>query len=130
MDHRFDDSAWPLLHLTFSAKPTDLQWARYLSETEQFLARGETFAMIYEVRQPQILTVRQVRMQVDWLARHEGELGRLCVGAAMVLYSPAHRGVLRVLMGLRRLPTDVHVCGSVDDGRAWARGRLAAVGAA
>ena len=126
---RFDDSQWPLLVVSVSGAPSDEEFEEYLASYDAFLGRGQKYAIIYETRpDAPMFSVGHARKQAKWIAEHDEEIRRLCVGIAFVLPAPVLRGVLRFILGIQDIPAPYKVFRDMAEATPWLDDRMAIEG--
>lgn len=123
-----DRSRAPVIRVTLDGAVTDSAFARYLAESDQVLANGEHYALIYDAARHFELSPKQRRLQADWVRLNEAVVGKLCVGAAFVLDTAASRGALTAILWLTKLPFEYVILKSIHEGQAWVRERLQRTG--
>ena len=123
----FDDSAWPLLRITFQGATTDEEFEAYLRRyDDDYLSRNETYAVnLITVPELGMAKAAHAKMQGKWIAEREETIGRLCAGLAFVLQSPLQRGVLRAMLSIQGFPCPYKTFKTVSEGEVWLNEQLA-----
>ena len=118
---QFDESRWPVLSITFTAEPTDEEFAEYLDRySKVYIGRRERYALVL-ITAPGLPMTKpaQARAQANWIRDNEDVIENLCAGIAFVLPSPVQRGVLRAILWMQGLPAPHRVFQDVDEGHRW-----------
>jgi hypothetical protein len=123
-----DDSAWPLVVLAYQGRPPNEALEAHLGEIERrVLARQERFAQVID----QLAGVRPDPVQRAMIAAHQARMAeayaRHCAGEAYVA-TPELRGAMTAVFWREPARYPVTFFGTLEEGVAWARQRLAAPG--
>lgn len=132
---RFDESAWPLVVITFCGVVGHSQFERYIRRLDGLFDRQQRFATILDACEAGVSPPAQRRRQVDWLEERRPEVAAYSSGIAFAASNPKFRFVLSGIFLIAPLPVDHVVCSSLGEARAWAEMRLvdlrgAAIGSA
>ncbi len=112
-----------LLVVEFTHAVLDDEFVTYLAELEAVLARRRRYASLCIQTGSWGLSASQRAMQVEFIRRHERELGLLCRGIAFVLPHTLPRLVLSGILLLRRLPMPHAVFDTEAAASAWLTSR-------
>ncbi|MGC4095078.1 MAG: hypothetical protein QM756_45600 [Polyangiaceae bacterium] len=125
-DYGYDDSGWPVLVIVEPTTPaSDAVFRAHLEKTKRYYERGERFGFIVDVRNSSPLPADKRRLLAEFIDQSLQTYGPLLVGTALVASSSIFHSMLKTFLWLRQFqepPTKVF--STVDDGRAWLRGKL------
>jgi hypothetical protein len=122
---RVDLSAWPFINCSVVDSVTIDEMREYLSTLDQIVARGEKFAMLFNVVNKLSIPDRGiVRMQADWFKRNATAARDRWVGLALVFSAPVLRFLMTSLLLVTKLPMPYTLVESAADGARWLENRL------
>lgn len=124
-----DDSARPLLVLRFGADWGSDEFQRYLDWYRSQLARKQRFAAVFDATRARAPSAVERRLQAEFIRDTEPMMRAHCAGLAFAISSPIIRGALTAIFWVQP-PVYTHtVVPTVSEATAWARQRLATLGA-
>ena len=112
-----------LLVVEFAHAVEDDEFVAYLAELATVLTRRRRYASLCIQTGSWGLSASQRAMQIEFIRRHERELGLLCRGVAFVLPHTLPRLVLSGILLLRRLPMPHAVFDTEAAASAWLTSR-------
>lgn len=122
---------WPVLVVRMVGQPTDDEFAAYLDAYEGLMGEHDRYGIVYVTMPNAPMTKsRHARMQAKWIAAHEDEIRRRCVGVGFVLPSPIMRGVLRAILAMQSMPVPYRVFDDEEMAIAWVNELVGPHGAA
>ena len=114
-----------LVTVTFNGGVTDAELQSMLDRLQE-LVRDSVLrpAFVFDVSAGVVPPARQRQTMGQWLRAHQASIGRNCEAAAYVLPNAGLRGMLTAILWIAPHPIPHLVCGTVAEGKSWARGRL------
>jgi hypothetical protein len=122
----FNTSYMPVLVVEVNRGSTDAEHAAYLADLHRFYIENDLIAVVFHVKTRDLPSGAQQRAQGAWMKAHKTLLAEKGVGVAFVFPSAAFRFVLSAILLIQRLPHEYTIVGTLEEGLAWARGRLEA----
>ena len=128
MPVRIDESAFPLVVISYVGEVSDVEFEAYLARLSVIIQRclrdRTRYAFIFDGRQNAFATARQREMQGVWIERNFELARQATVGYAFVLNSAIARGVLTSVLWFSPLPREHLVTDKIGDALQWARVQL------
>ncbi|MGA9521590.1 MAG: hypothetical protein WBV82_09010 [Myxococcaceae bacterium] len=119
-----DTSQWPIVVHTTVGSPSDGQFDAYIREATEVLFREGRHVAVMDSSLLGKASAYARERKKEWLANHEQDLRRACLGTAFVLSSPVTRFAAATILLVRPFPTPYVVCATLEEAMAWARQRL------
>ena len=117
----FDDSAWPVSRQRLPVHWTDQTIAELRDEVTKLLARRERYAAVLEFAGiPRIDALRR-RQAAEIFREHGEDIGRYCLGVAIVASSPMIRGLHTAVRWIVPAPHEEICLSTRGEAMAWAR---------
>lgn len=121
----FDRTQRPLITIQFTgAKATDENFAEYLAELEENYAPEQPFALVFELSDAPVPSLKYQRQQADWMKANEDMISRYCQGTAYVIPGMIMRGVLKTIFSFQKQPAPYKVVATFEEGKEWAKGQI------
>jgi hypothetical protein len=121
----FDDSQWPLLQIRYGMRISGDEADAYHRTLRGYLMLREPFVVLADARAAEVPPPRERQRMADFIRETEA-LSRRCVaGMALVMRTPAGRGVLTAVLWLKTPPFPMRAFGTVQEAAAWCRQQLA-----
>jgi hypothetical protein len=132
---RLDDSKWPIVLMTPPAYVmAQVEFGRYLDRLSRLCERGAPCGIVFDVRNAPVMPADQRRLTAERIERDVKRYGWKCP-CAIVVVSPLHVGVAKVITWLLRDPHPLAAFSSIEAAERWAlcelaseRARVAKVG--
>jgi hypothetical protein len=120
---------WPVLIFDLRAEMTADVMDRQMAAVGEALARQKPFAYAFvSVTRSYKFDRQLLRPVADFTNAHRKELGQYCLGAAIVLGSPASRFILTSFLLLARTANPIKAFGSLEPAREWLETILSGAG--
>ena len=119
-----DEGRWPIVVITWLGVPRDQDFLSFLRRLEEFVARDEPFAVVFDTSHAGIPPRRYHEMQVEWDRRNAHRVARLQRGAAFVIKSPLVRILLQGYLLIQPLPCPSTVTSTLGEALEWAGERV------
>jgi hypothetical protein len=120
---------WPVLIVDLRSEMTAAMMDAYMAAVAEALARQEPFANVFLSVTPGHKFERQLlRPMADFTNAHRAELAKHCLGAAIVLGTPAARFILSSFLLLVRTANPVRAFSAAEPAREWIDSLLTAAG--
>ena len=117
---RYDDSKWPLFHVTLPpGDMADDEFASLLSRLDGLFLRGERFGILLDVRRSPGLDAKRRQLVGEHAKASFERFPGLCVGVAVVLSSSIQRGVFTALHWFLRGTHNSRAFATTLDGQSW-----------
>jgi hypothetical protein len=121
----FDESRWPIIVITLPAVALDGDaFEKYLADVSQYYGRGQSFGLVFDIRQAPPLSAPQRRRISEEIDRSAREHAAIRVVQGIVIVSAVQRGIVKAINWLTRQPVETSVFGSVDEAVSWAENAL------
>jgi hypothetical protein len=125
-----NDRHFPLLVFRFSGEVSLPELEDYLKRQEEFFARGQPMVSVALTHNLKIWEPKVLRRQATWMKDHSELLRKYLVGAAMVITTPAVRGMLKAIMWIQPIHQPYKVCADIPEALEWLRNRCREAGVA
>jgi hypothetical protein len=114
-----DQSALPVLRLTYAGSYSDTELLQFLSEVDTALkVPGQKVGLI-DLTDAKPGSARQRRLQADWIRENEALLVRDVVAAALVTDSAVIRGTVTAVFWIRPLPMPSKIVATLQEAEKW-----------
>jgi hypothetical protein len=121
---RLDDGKWPIVVMTPPAyEMAQDEFERYLDRLSGLCERGAPCGIVFDVRNAPVMPADQRRSTAERIERDVKRYGWRCP-CAIVVGSPIHAGVARVIMWLLKDPHPLATFSSLDAAERWALSAL------
>jgi hypothetical protein len=119
-----DDSALPLIVVTFEGSVDDHEFERYLARLDALWKRKARSAIVLDATRAARTPATQRRRQAEWMKVNDELLRTYSAGTAFVISSPLVRGGLTAILWLQPIPTAYVVVATRPEAERWARAQL------
>ena len=116
--YRVDLSLWPVALVTILRRPQDAEFAKLLTELDQLMARGERFALVYDIRHARPGNARQRAATAGFIQRH-GAATKLCLGLAFLTDSALLDGTVTAITWLVEPPFPMQCFRDPEEALRW-----------
>jgi hypothetical protein len=124
-----DDRQFPLVIYRFSGEVSLAELDAYLKRQEELLSRGKPIISMAIAQDLKMWEARVLRRQASWMKEHSELLRKYLLGAAIVISTPAVRGMLKAFLWIQPIQQPYRVCADVPEALAWLRTRCREAGA-
>jgi hypothetical protein len=122
----FDESRWPIVVVKTPPQVMDAKvFDDHCKRSFGYFERGQSFALIFDVRESPPLPAAQRRIIADLVDRRTIQHPNVQMVTAIVVASSVQRGVVKAIMWLTRQPVPTEVVATVGEGIAWCQKALA-----
>ena len=123
-----EETQWPMVTVTFSGKVTAAEMAEYLTAMERYHRSDDRYIGLVSIRDLKPPDASIIRIQADWVKKHEAQLRKQSLGVALVLPSLWMVGMVRAVLWIQPMPQPYFICASVDEAMPWLQERLRLAG--
>lgn len=118
-----DDSAFPLVKLTFARGATDDEMREAVTAAAQIMSRRKRVAFIVDTSRASVgVTVERRARIAQMMNELQADADRMMIGAVYVAPSPALRGIILAINWARgKRPYPIRVVASLDEATTLAR---------
>lgn len=122
----FDESRWPVVIVKTPPQEMDAKdFEAHCKQTFSYYARGQSFALVFDVRNSPPLPAAQRRIIAELIDRRRAEHPNVRMVTAIVVSSAVQRGVVKAIVWLTRQPVPTEVVGTVEEAVSWCQRALA-----
>jgi len=123
----FDESRWPIVIVKTPSRIMDASaFDEHCRKAFGYYDRGESFALVFDVRESPPLPAEQRRAIAEITDRRSAQHPNVTMVTAIVVASAVQRGVVKAITWLTRQPVPVEIVTTVDDAVIWCQRALAA----
>lgn len=126
MPSEFDDREFPIVRMRAFGISADSDIEERMAFLDRQLARGPTFALVFDTRRSALLSAAHRRMWGAWVAKNEQLLAQRAAGCAVLVGSAAGRGVFTAICWIWQPPIPLIFVGTDDEAEGVVRRMLAA----
>lgn len=128
MPSELDDGDFPIVRMRAHGPTSDEDLDERIAFMDRQLARGHEFALVFDTRRSNLLGAAHRRRWADWVARNEQAMRDRLVGGAILVSSPAGRGVFTAIFWMWKPPVPVVFVNTDEEAEAVVRRQLAEAG--
>lgn len=115
-----DTSHHPLVTVRFTgAAGTDDSFSQYLDEVLQAYEAGGRMGILFDATDATMPSYAHIRMQADWLEKHEALMASQCAGTAYVLPNVLVRTALKMIFALQKQPVPYAIFAEEQPAKEW-----------
>jgi hypothetical protein len=124
----FDESAFPLVAVSFDGTSTDAEIDALIGLFDRCTARSlrtrRRVAFVFDARKAHVVTAAQRRRVGEWMMQNDASSRATCAGFAFVIPSAIVRGALTAILWIAPMPAPHRVVADIGEGLAFAREQL------
>lgn len=120
----FDESAWPILLISYPPNYAYDDVEKHLMVILSHLERRQLFALVFDLRGTRVFTASERQLLWRFLKTHRLLLERYCFSTVVVTENRLHRAVLSAFAWMVNLPFVMKTYPTLEASRDWLRGIL------